>query len=283
MMINRVIFNENTYYKVNDLQELYNVSMYKIKKAIKEQGIVIGTLKGFGRTLYILEAELNMLEIDGAVTYMKTVVKDYRETLTINAKAASWAYAFTGVKISNEELLQKVNDKAIDEMSAFDEHTIDERDTEKTEFVERFNDVAEQYGYSDRLHRVDLLINGEILNVEFYTAGDEIGSANNYLDITHCVHPDDFERAFQDGCIDEISVDGVEHAFTKGVSYLTCEEAFAKLLEKVYEKHSKMEWDGYMEDENGMLFATFTRDKEANIVIALLKGNYKIVNRARQF
>lgn len=282
-MINRVIFNGNTYYKVNDLQELYNVSMYKIKKAIKEQGIVIGTLKGFGRALFILEAELNMLEIDGAVTYMKTVVKDYRETLTTNVTAAGWAHAFMRVNISNEELLQKANAKAIDEINAFgeQEHATDERDIEKVETVEKFNDLAEQYGYSDRLHRVDLLVDGEILNVEFCTVNDEIATAHNYLDIIHGISTDYLNEAFELGGVD--NDDDIKYTFTKGKSTLAFEKTFVKLLEKIHEKHSKMTWDGYMKDENDLLFASFTHNRESDIVIALLKGNYKIVNRARQF
>ncbi|CGF77995.1 hypothetical protein IQ781_21705 [Bacillus sp. N447-1] len=285
MMMNRVIFEGETYYKVNDLKELYNVSMYKIKKAIKEQGIKTGKLEGFGRALFILEAELNMLEIDGAVTYMKTAVKDYRETLTTHVKAASWAYAFTGVKISNEELLQKVNDKAIDEINAFGEqgYTRSERDLEETETVEKFNDLAEKHGYSDRLHRIDLLIDGEILNIEFCTVNDEIATAQNYTNIIHGVSTDYLDEAFELGRIDDGSYDDTEYTFTKGVSQLTSEEAFVKLLKKVYEKHSKINDEEYMEDENGLRFASFTYEREADIVIALLRDNYKLVNRALQF
>lgn len=286
-MMNRVIFEGETYYKVNDLKELYDVSMYKIKKAIKEQGIVIGTLKGFGRAVFILEAELNMLEIDGAVTYMKTAVKDYRETLTTHVKAAGWAHAFMRVNISNEELLQKANAKAIDEINAFGEqgHARDERDVKETEIVEKFNGLAEQYGYSDRLHRIDLLIDGEILNVELYTTADEIADIHGYTSIVHSVHPDYLEEAFESGYIDDVSYDGVEHTFTKGKSQLTSEEAFVKFLERIYEKHSKMDDEGYgyMQDENGTMFAGFTYERERDIVIALLKGNYKLVSRARQF
>ncbi|MEH7668964.1 hypothetical protein V7419_19775 [Bacillus sp. JJ689] len=285
MMMNRVIFEGETYYKVNDLKELYNVSMYKIKKAIKEQGIKTGKLEGFGRTLYILEAELNMLEIDGAITYMKTAVKDYREALTISFRAAAYAYGFAGVKMSNEELLQEVNTKVIDEMNVFGEqgHARSERDIKEAETVEKFNGLAKKHGYSDRLHRIDLLIDGEILNVEFCTVNDEIATADNYVNILHGVSPDYLEEAFELGGIDDGSYDDTEYTFTKGEAHITSEQAFAKLLKKVYEKHSKINDEEYMEDENGLCFTGFTYEREADIVIALLRDNYKIVNRALQF
>lgn len=47
-MINRVVFDNEIYYKVKDLTELYTTAtLYKIKKEIKTQGIETTVLEGY--------------------------------------------------------------------------------------------------------------------------------------------------------------------------------------------------------------------------------------------
>ncbi|PFW95196.1 hypothetical protein [Bacillus pseudomycoides] len=286
MMINRVIFNENTYYKVNDLQELYNVSMYKIKKAIKEQGIVIGTLKGFGRTLFILEAELNMLEIDGAVTYMKTAVKDYREEMISNGRMAGLAYSLFGMQKTNEELIQEASQKAIDkvdELNSTELTLTTERDKEQIEQIRDFNQLAKEFGYANRFHNINLIVNGKLTNVILHTINGTICDTDDFytIDIPFEHYEAEFERGIFEDSYD------TEFVLTPGESDTTDEEAFIALLHKIKNENCHIinhrSGTDELVDDNEMCFMKVPYHKEAEIYVALLKADYKFVHRARQF
>lgn len=70
-MINRVIFEGKVYYKVADLAELFDVSVYKMKKAIKAQDIET-RLKGFGRVLFVLEENVCKIELNNEIKILET-------------------------------------------------------------------------------------------------------------------------------------------------------------------------------------------------------------------
>lgn len=78
-MLNRVIYGGEVYYKLTDLAELFDISQYKIRKAIKEQNIQITRLKGFGRSLFVLEKNVSTIEVNGEITIIKTEVKESQE------------------------------------------------------------------------------------------------------------------------------------------------------------------------------------------------------------
>lgn len=286
MMMNRVIFKGETYYKVNDLQELYNVSMYKIKKAIKEQGIVIGTLKGFGRALFILEAELNMLEIDGAVTYMKTAVKDYREEMISNGRMAKLAYSLFGMQKTNEELIQEASQKAIarvDELNSTELTLITKTDDEDIEAIETFNELAKKYGYANRFHRIELVVNGELTNVILHTIDGILCNTYDFSTIVD-MSIESFEDEFKRGIFE----DTFDNKFilTPGESNTTNEEAFIALLHKINDGNWHIAYpngDPEIIGDDGMYFMKPAYNKETEIYIALLKADYKYVHRARQF
>ncbi|PFZ75909.1 hypothetical protein COL82_19240 [Bacillus toyonensis] len=285
MMINRVIFEGETYYKVNDLKELYNVSMYKIKKAIKEQGIKIGKLEGFGRTLYILEAELNMLEIDGAVTYMKTVVKDYREEMITNGRAAGLAYSLFGMQKTNEELIQEAHEKAIntvDEFGSTELTATTERDEEQIEQIKDFNQLAKEFGYANRFHNINLIVNGKLTNIILHTINGAICDTDDFytIDIPFEYYEAEFERGIFEDSYD------TKFVLMPGESNTTDEEAFIALLHKIKNENCHIinhrSGTDELVDDNEMCFMKVPHHKEAEIYVALLKGDYKYVNRARQ-
>lgn len=287
MMMNRVIFEGETYYKVNDLKELYNVSMYKIKKAIKEQGIKTGKLEGFGRALFILEAELNMLEIDGAVTYMKTAVKDYREEMISNGTMANFAYGLFGMQKTNEELIQEAHEKAIntvDEFASTELTVTTEKDKEDIEVIETFNYLAKEYGYANRFHNIDLLINGKLTNITLHTVNGAICDIDGFYTVND-LRVECFENEFERGMFED-SFEQSKFVLTPGESNTTNEEAFIALLEKIKnEKCHIKHGNGYPElvDDNNMNLMRPTYNREADIYVALLKADYKYVHRARQF
>ena len=77
-MLNRVIYGGRVYYKVNDLGELFELSSYKMKKTLTKQEIEATKLKGFGRTLFVLESDVSAIEINGEITIIKT---EYKESI----------------------------------------------------------------------------------------------------------------------------------------------------------------------------------------------------------
>lgn len=64
IMLNRVIYGGQVYYKVNDVAVLFDLSQYKMKKTLSKQDIETTILKGFGRTSFILEKNVGKIEIN---------------------------------------------------------------------------------------------------------------------------------------------------------------------------------------------------------------------------
>ena len=74
-MLNRVIYGGEVYYKVADLAELFESSVYKMRKAVKE--LEIGEpLKGFGRMVFVSEKNVAKIDVDGKTAKVKTTVRE---------------------------------------------------------------------------------------------------------------------------------------------------------------------------------------------------------------
>lgn len=70
-MINRTIFKGQVYYSVKDLAKLFKVSEYRMRKAIKDQKIKTYN-KIFGRTVFVLEENVSLINAYGEVKTLKT-------------------------------------------------------------------------------------------------------------------------------------------------------------------------------------------------------------------
>ncbi|PHD29909.1 hypothetical protein [Bacillus wiedmannii] len=88
MMLNRVIFKNKVYYKVADLAELFSVSTYRMRKAIKTQKITAKPLKGFGRVLFVQEENAAKIVMNNQAKTLKTefTVDPVQETTTIETE-----------------------------------------------------------------------------------------------------------------------------------------------------------------------------------------------------
>ncbi|WP_342601593.1 hypothetical protein [Peribacillus sp. FSL E2-0159] len=75
-MLNRVIYSGKVYYKIIDLGLLFDLSQYKLKKILKEQNIETTKLKGFGRSIFVLEENVSVIEVNGEITIVKTTIVD---------------------------------------------------------------------------------------------------------------------------------------------------------------------------------------------------------------
>lgn len=87
-MLNRVIFKNKVYYKVADLAELFNVSTYRMRKAIKTQKITAKPLKGFGRVLFVLEENATKIVMNNQAKTLKTDFNEnpVQETKTVETE-----------------------------------------------------------------------------------------------------------------------------------------------------------------------------------------------------
>ncbi|PFU40167.1 hypothetical protein COK86_20455 [Bacillus cereus] len=88
MMLNRVIFKNKVYYKVADLAELFSVSTYRMRKAIKTQKITAKPLKGFGRVLFVQEENVAKIVMNNQAKTLKTEFNEnpVQETKTIETE-----------------------------------------------------------------------------------------------------------------------------------------------------------------------------------------------------
>ena len=92
--LNKIIYEQKVYLKVNDLVQVFEgVSLYKIKKEIKKQGLQTTKLKGFGTSLFISEKQASMLIVDGKSrlfsTKIRTVDEEIRTTMLLNRMFAT--------------------------------------------------------------------------------------------------------------------------------------------------------------------------------------------------
>jgi len=79
--INKVIFNKEVYYRVNDLTGIFEVSLFKIKKTILKMELETAKLKGFGNGLFIKEKDVNKIVINEKSVMLSTKVKVLNEEL----------------------------------------------------------------------------------------------------------------------------------------------------------------------------------------------------------
>ncbi|HDR7564771.1 TPA: hypothetical protein QCX51_001969 [Bacillus mycoides] len=88
MMLNRVIFKNKVYYKVADLAELFSVSTYRMRKAIKTQKITAKPLKGFGRVLFVQEENVAKIVMNNQAKTLQTEFNEnpVQETKTIETE-----------------------------------------------------------------------------------------------------------------------------------------------------------------------------------------------------
>ncbi|WP_422123719.1 hypothetical protein DHX103_02600 [Planococcus sp. X10-3] len=93
-MINRTIFGGQVFYRIADLAELFDVSAYKMRKAIKEQNIKTTRLPGFGRCVFVLEADISKINVYGEMKVLKTefTAEPVKETKVVEIPKAKRKY-----------------------------------------------------------------------------------------------------------------------------------------------------------------------------------------------
>ncbi|MEH7668973.1 hypothetical protein V7419_19820 [Bacillus sp. JJ689] len=92
MMLNRVIYKNEVYYKVADLAKLFKVSAYKMRKIVKAQDIGAPLEKGsgFGRAVFVLEENVAKIVVNNQSKVLKTdfAKNPVQETITVEVEKA---------------------------------------------------------------------------------------------------------------------------------------------------------------------------------------------------
>ncbi|PHD69790.1 hypothetical protein [Bacillus toyonensis] len=149
-MLNRVIYGGQVYYKVNDLGVLFGLKRYKMKKTLERQEIETTILKGFGRTLYILEDNVGKIEIGGEVTIIKTEFKEY-----MRKESAQKADEVPAEETKNEkEEVKSETEKEVETSVNNNENTIAPNIEQIEKLQEEHNNLLEKGGVLFvKLHR----------------------------------------------------------------------------------------------------------------------------------
>lgn len=147
--LTKIIYNGAIYIPLRELTKVFvEESLYTIKKSIKEQDIKTSTLEGFGRSLFILEDDINNLIVNGKSVLLSTKVT----TLSDEAKMVSLLSLFTG----DNELTKQMQENKIKEFISKPEHTVKTISKEnKKEHIE-FNKGMEDLGLGYRLVNIDM-------------------------------------------------------------------------------------------------------------------------------
>ncbi|KUH46056.1 hypothetical protein M2E15_2920 [Bacillus mycoides] len=129
-MLNRVIYEGQVYYKVNDVAVLFDLSQYKMKKTLEKQGIKKGKLAGFGRTLFILEKNVGKIEVGGEITIIET---EFKESMRKEAVKKADEVQAEETKNEKEEVKSETEKEKEVETTVNNNDIKTELDTEKIE------------------------------------------------------------------------------------------------------------------------------------------------------
>ncbi len=173
-MLTRVIFSDGkVYYRVKDIKKYYNLSDYKIRKIIVQCEIPTTTLDGFGRTKFIAEENMFLLEIGGGNMIVRTSYKDFQQTYKSNESMDgffNFMYGDVIPKKTPEELFIKT----MEEMDSFEENAArEDKDKNEDEIkIEKFNEFCKEYGYSERVRTVEFVQNNEMYQLDLIINGN---------------------------------------------------------------------------------------------------------------
>lgn len=147
--LTKIIYNGAVYIPLRELTKVFiEESLYTIKKSIKEQGLRTTTIEGLGRSLFILESDVNKLIIDDKSALLKTKVT----TLNDEVKMVS----LLGLFIGENETTRKLQNEKIERFIQEPEYTVETILKEnKKEHIE-FNKDMEELGLGYRLVNINM-------------------------------------------------------------------------------------------------------------------------------
>lgn len=175
-MLTRIIYEDSkVYYRIKDIKKYYNLSDYKMRKIIKESEVPTTRLDGFGRTKFIAEENMFLLEIEGGNMIVRTAYKDFQQSFESNKSMDGFFNFMCGGAIP-KKTPEELFIKTMEEMDNFEENAArEDKDKDKNEDetkIKKFNEFCEEYGYSERVRTVKFVQNNEIFQLDLIINGN---------------------------------------------------------------------------------------------------------------
>ena len=173
-MLTRIIYEDGkVYYRVKDIKQHFGLSDYKMRKILKQGEVPTTTLDGFGRTKFIAEENMFLLEIGGGNLIVRTVYKDFQQSFESN-KSMDGFFNFMYGDAIPKKTPEELYIKTMDEMDSFEENAV-RKDKDKNEDetkIKKFNEFCEKYGYSERVRTVKFIQNNEMYHLDLIINGN---------------------------------------------------------------------------------------------------------------
>lgn len=173
-MLTRIIYEDGkVYYRVKDIKKYFGLSDYKMRKIINECEVPTTTLDGFGKTKFIEEENMFLLEIEGGNMIVRTSYKDFQQTYKSNESMDGF-FNFMYGDVIPKKTPNELYIKTMDEMDSFEENAV-RKDKDKNEDetkIKKFNEFCEKYGYSERVRTVKFIQNNEMYQLDLIINGN---------------------------------------------------------------------------------------------------------------
>lgn len=219
--MDKVLHNENIYYRKNDVLKEYKdsgikIGVKKFNDILEEKGIECKTIKGFGRTLWIIESDVNRIFVDGTNISHNTRVIEKEETIKANLGINKF-FAFLSndtLKLlpneQREKFLEERNqdsiNEAIQKFEKFEKHNNKDTSAKMREEVKKYNKYWQQEGLAYRMLSLRLVnpnvvynndssgLNEFVINIAIDSKGNILesgmydGDSNYYLNEDGTLH-----------------------------------------------------------------------------------------------
>lgn len=225
--MDKVLHNKKVYYRKSDVLKEYKNSGIKIgaKKfndILAGKGIECKTIKGFGRTLWIVESDVNRIFVDGTNISHNTKVIEKEETIKANLGLNEF-FSFLSqdsLKLlpaeQRERFLEERNQNSINEATQkfenFEKHNNNDTSAKMMEEVKKYNEYWQQEGLAYRMLSLRLVnpnvvysndssgLNEFVINIAIDSNGNILesgmynGDSNYYLNDDGTLH-DTYEES----------------------------------------------------------------------------------------
>lgn len=225
--MDKVLHNENVYYRKSDVLKEYKdsgikIGVKKFNDILDEKGIECKTIKGFGRTLWIVESDVNRIFVEGTNISHNTKVIEKEETIKANLGMNKF-FSFLShdtLKLlpdeQRERFLEERNqdniNEAIQRFENFEKHKNNDTSAKMREEVKKYNKYWKEEGLAYRMLSLRLVnpnvvygndssgLNEFVINIAIDSNGNILesgmydGDSNYYLNEDGTLH-DTYEES----------------------------------------------------------------------------------------
>ncbi|MGG7210380.1 hypothetical protein [Clostridium baratii] len=219
--MDKVLHNKKVYYRKSDvLNEYKNIGIKigakKFNDILACKGIECKTINGFGRTLWIVESDVNRIFVDGTNISHNTKVIEKEETIQANLRLNEFFSLLSNDTLKllpakqREEFLEERKQNSIDEaiqkFENFEKHNNNDTSAKMREEVKKYNKYWREEGLAYRMLSLKLVnpnviydndssgLNEFVINVAIDSNGNILesgmynGDSNYYLSEDGTLH-----------------------------------------------------------------------------------------------